>query len=219
MSTVPESPRREAQAPVAADWRRVHAFGLPDGSIRALLAVAIFATIWALLVKRPDREVPEYLRNLLFVIMGHYFATRRRVAHDVVQGPGPLFLPRGTIRWISFAGFVCVGLLLFRDGRFTDPIGTPGVVTLILVAGFLLGVVVARIGEWRAERGHPTPRWVEDLRAAAALVSAAILVFLVWRGIIDGTGAPLGDKPPAGVPFRVEQVLSAVVGFYFGSRS
>ena len=47
------------------EWRRLHALGLPSGSIRALLAILIFATTWGLLVLRPSLEVPDYLRDLL----------------------------------------------------------------------------------------------------------------------------------------------------------
>ena len=32
------------------DWRRLHALGLPAGSVRALLAILIFATAWGLLI-------------------------------------------------------------------------------------------------------------------------------------------------------------------------
>jgi len=197
-------------------WREVNAFGLPEGSVRALLAVAVFATIWVLLVRRADHEVPDYLRNLLFIIMGHYFATRRRPSPENAGGPGPLFLPRGTIRWVLFGGFVAVGVLLFRQGRLWDPAGNPGVVTLMLVVGFLLGVVVARIGEWRRERGHPAPRWVEDLRAAVALVAAAVLLFLVW-GRIDSE--PFEETSLRIGKYGDEHIMSALVGFYFGSRS
>ena len=48
------------------------------GSVRAVLAILVFGTVWALLVAKPDRDVPEFLRDLLFVILGHYFAARRR---------------------------------------------------------------------------------------------------------------------------------------------
>ena len=58
------------------DWRRVHALGWPSGSVRALLAVLIFATTWGLMILRPTQEVPDYLSDLLFIIMGHYFASR-----------------------------------------------------------------------------------------------------------------------------------------------
>src|SRR4051794_32368249 len=92
------------------DWRRLHALGLPSGSIRALLALLIFATTWALLVLRPTREVPDYLRDLLFIIMGHYFAARSRA----IRGLSPVLRPctcrseasgssssRGASRWPS----------------------------------------------------------------------------------------------------------------------
>ncbi len=35
------------------DWRRLHAMGLPAGSIRALLALLIFGTVMGLLALRP----------------------------------------------------------------------------------------------------------------------------------------------------------------------
>jgi hypothetical protein len=203
-------PPPESAAP-PPDWRRVHAFGLPDGSVRAVLAVGVFGAIWALLVSRPDQEVPDHLRNLLFIIMGHYFATRRRAAEAPAIGPGPLFLPRGTIRWILVGGFVCVGAILFRRGHFRDPLASSAVVTLVLVAGFLLGVVVARWNEWRRAKGHPAPRWIEDVRAAAALVAAIVLISLIWNEPWSG-GVRLGS-------YRLEHVMSAVVGFYFGTRS
>src|SRR4051812_273389 len=94
----------DPQAPV--DWRRLHALGLPSGSVRALLAVAIFATTWGLLLFRPAQEVPDYLGDLLFIIMGHYFAARNRPARDREPGPAPLYLPRGSVRLILVLGCV-----------------------------------------------------------------------------------------------------------------
>ena len=72
------------------DWRRLHALGLPSGSIRALLAVMIFATTWGLLILRPSQDVPDYLSDLLFIIMGHYFASRGRADHGGGAGPAAL---------------------------------------------------------------------------------------------------------------------------------
>ena len=205
------------------NWRRLHAFGLPEGSVRAVLAVAIFATIWALLVRHPRQEVPDYLRDLLFIIMGHYFASRRRSSTEPPNGPGPLFLPRGTIRLVLFAGFLAVGVLLFRGGHFHDPMNNPGVVTLMLVAGFLLGVVVAKLGDWWVDRGHRVPRWVEDSRALFALLAAALLILLVWNRfelilVPRNPGVPNPWDLRLG-PYGTEHILSAIVGFYFGSRS
>lgn len=205
----------DSAQPRPSTWRRIHAFGLPDGSVRAILAVALFATIWVLLVSVPGEGVPDYLRNLLFIIMGHYFATRRKVEAEDAKGPGPLYLPRGTIRWILCVGFVAVGVMLFRGGQLRDPTrGSTAI--LILVAAFLLGVLVARFHEWRRDRGHPTPRWVEDLRAAVALLAAALLIVLVWNRTVSHWFTPPDIRLGS---YGLEHITSAVVGFYFGSRS
>lgn len=205
------------------NWRKLHALGLPEGSVRAILAVAIFSTIWILLVKQPDQEIPDYLRDLLFIIMGHYFASRRRSATQPHPGPPPLFLPRGTIRLVLFGGFIAVGVVMFRGGRFRDPLHNPGVVTLMLVSGFLLGVAVAKVGEWWNGRGHQVPRWIEDLRALVAIFAACALILLVWNRfdhvfvlkkpqMFDRLNLRFGKYGP-------EHILGAIVGFYFGSRS
>ena len=209
--------------PASEDWRGLHAFGLPAGSIRAALALAIFATTWALLLRKAEVQVPDYLRDLLLIILGHYFAARNRPEPIDAAGPAPLFLPRGTIRVVLVGGCVGVAVLLARQGRLGDVERNPGVVSLLLVGGFLLGVVSRTVMRWVfGEGGHP-PRWLEDARAAAALLAAAALVALVWdryfpylpasvRGPHAGFRLKLGEYGP-------EHALGAVVGFYFGSRS
>src|SRR5215831_16185079 len=106
-------------APSPAEWRRLHAWGLPAGSVRALLALLIFGTTWGLLVLRPSQEVPDSLRDLLFIIMGHYFAARRRTEQVEEPGPPPLYLPRGSVRLILVAGCVAVAAWLYRGGQLT----------------------------------------------------------------------------------------------------
>lgn len=211
------------QGPALASWRRKHALGLPEGSVRALLAVAIFATIWVLLVQHPREEVPDYLRDLLFIVMGHYFASRRRGLAEPEPGPAPLYLPRGSIRFVLFAGFAAVAVLLYRSGHLLDPAHNAGVVTLLLVAGFLLGVLLARVGDWWKDRGHEIPRWIEDVKAIVAIVAALALIALVWNRF-DPILIPRRPAVFDGVPLRFgrygpEHLLGAVVGFYFGSRS
>src|SRR5271154_2166192 len=94
------------------DWRRLHALGLPSGSVRALLAILIFAATWGLLVVRPSQEVPDYLRDLLFIIMGHSFAVRRRAGQAEKIGPPPLYLPRGSVRLLLVLGSLAAAVLL-----------------------------------------------------------------------------------------------------------
>jgi hypothetical protein len=207
----------------SVDWRRLHALGLPSGSVRALLAVMIFAAAWGLLLFQPTRAVPGYLSDLLFIIMGHYFAARNRAARDPEPGPPPLYLPRGSVRSVLVVGSVAVAVLLYLRGRLTSPERNPAVVTLILVGGFLLGVALHAAWAWWMGEGHRPPRFVEDLRAIVSLAAATLLIFLVWNRSflivsptrIDGLFAQwvhLGRYGP-------EHVLAAIVGFYFGSRS
>ena len=205
------------------EWRRLHALGLPSGSIRALLALLIFGTTWGLLVLRPSLEVPDYLRDLLFIIMGHYFAARHRSDRGDEPGPGPLFLPRGSVRLILVAGSLAVALVLYQRGQLTTPRENRGVVTLLLIGGFLLGVVLNAISDTLRERGHRPPRLAEDFKAMLAVAAAVILVVLVLN-------RPLHLFPPERVNailsrwilvgrYGPEHIMAAVVGFYFGSRS
>ncbi len=207
-----------------ADWRKVHAFGLPSGSIRALLAIAIFATTWALLVLVPGKEVPDYLRDLLFIIMGHYFASRHRAeqSRDAI-GPPPLYLPNGSVRILLVIGCIAVAAVLFRRGQLTDLEANPGVVTLLMVGGFLLGVVMNAVYSWWKARGHQSPRIVEDLRAGITVVAAGLLVLLIVNRLFPFLPPETLHSLAAGRgrlgPYGPEHLLAAVVGFYFGSRS
>ncbi len=220
--------RTESQATLnPVDWRRMHALGLPAGSVRALLAVLVFATVWGMLLLKPTQAVPDYLSDLMFVIMGHYFATRKRTAAAALPGdepgPPPLFLPRGSIRLFLAAGSAAVAVLLYQRGVLTRIDRNPGVTTLLLVGGFLIGVVINTVIGWwrvRVNRGH---RAIEDLQAVAAIGAGLVLIALVWNRLFP-------VLPPAEIDAVVngwvhlgrlgpEHLLAAVIGFYYGSRS
>ena len=228
-----ERPRPAGPAAAPEDWRKLYAFGLPNGSVRALLALLVCGSIWGLLWIRPDQAVPDYLQNLMFIILGHYFAARGQsdapggstggvTAAD--HGPPPLYLPRGTVRWLLVLGFVGVGWLLVRQQRITvhDAGGvrpSHAAVTLILVGGFLLGVVVARVRARLARRGRRPPRLLEDVRAGVALAAGVLLVLILFGLLsLPETGSAATAQRWL-LKYRVEDVLAAVVGFYFGSRS
>ena len=218
-------------------WRKLHALGLPGGSVRAILAVAVCGAIWVWLWLRPDRDVPRYLQDLMFIIMGHYFASRARSggaaavggASSEEVGPPPLFLPRGTIRFLLVAGFLTVTALLVYHQRLwkTDPSGgrprlNPAGVTLMLAIGFLVGVVLGKLRQWWANRrrGKPLPRVVEDVRAVVSLAAAAALLLIVFGLWSPEKGSPtLVEVKRFFANSHIEEVLAAVVGFYFGSRS
>jgi hypothetical protein len=214
----------ETKAPqISADWKDIHAFGLPAGSIRALLAILVFATTWGLLLLKPSQDVPEFLRDLLFIIMGHYFASRHRALQASEPGPGPLYLPNGSVRLALVVGCLAVAVLLYRRGQLTALEANPGVITLVLIGGFLLGVVFNSVATWWRERGHRAPRIVEDLRALVSMAAAVLLVTMVWNRLLLVFPPESIDRLFAGWlrlgRYGPENLLAAVVGFYFGSRS
>ncbi len=192
------------------DWREVHALGLPSGSVRALIALAVVGTVCGLLLRAPERALPEHLESLLFVVLGHYFAARGQAKVDPAGGPPPLYLPRGTVRLLLVAGLIAVGVMVLRQG---DVQALRGLFTLVLVFGFLLGMLLTRIaGWWRRRRPRPS-RWFEDLRGLIGLAAVAVLGVQAFYAVLPGP-EQIGFGP-----IGVEQALAGVVGFYFGSRS
>lgn len=206
--------------PQPTSWRGRYALGLPEGSVRALLALALFGSIWGLLALRPDQPLPGYLRDLLFIVLGHYFAARKSAPTDEARvGPPPLFLPRGTIRLLLIGGFVVVGARLYSQGVLDDFQRNPAGLTLLLVGGFLLGVVAGRVR--RGISGdRPPARWLEDAKALVALAAVGLLALLVWSPqsaaalahVTTWLTTRLGPEGP-------EELLAATIGFYFGNRS
>lgn len=180
------------------------AFGLPAGSIRGLLAVIVFFGIWVWLGEKPHEKVPYYMQNLMFIIMGHYFSRTANPADEP-----PLFLPWGTIRFILVSGFVFVFFFLLYKGdliQFHQHSFSNSGVSLLLVTGFMIGVLKSYVFK-------TTPsRMVEDIRAVVALIAAILMVGLVLEWI---------PWPHASVfaKFKHEELLAAIVGFYFGARS
>jgi hypothetical protein len=217
------TPTEVESTPPLDDWKRLHALGLPAGSIRGLLALMVFGTIWGLLALRPTEEIPDYLRDLSFIVLGHYFASRRRAGEVVEPGPAPLYLPNGSIRLLLVAGCVGVGVLLYSRGQLTAPGQHPGVVTLWLVGGFLLGVALNALWGLFVGKDRHAPKIFEDARAVFTMVAALTLVLLVWNRVYLVVPPEQIDQALAPVfhlgKFRLEHVLAAVVGFYFGSRS
>jgi len=211
------APTMTATSSPSPNWKAWHAFGLPGGSIRALLAIGLASTICAALLLCPQRQIPYYLQNVMFIVLGHYFAARHRSTPQADAGPPPLYLPRGAIRIVLTVGFLVVAGLLYSQGRLLAVGENPGVLSLFLVLGFLLGVVFTRL---LALRGKRPMRLIEDLRATLSLVAALVLGFMV--------AGELNGLPSAGTAhelweslarWRVQYVSAALVSFYFGSRS
>lgn len=202
--------------------RRRHALGLPAGSIRALLTCVVFGLLAALLLTNKQAEVPllyNYLWSLLLLIVAHYFASHgNTIGHPEAAGAHPWGLPRGTFRFLLIAGFIGLIAWLFYNHQpfFEEVPQTSAAIPFVLLAGFFLGVCVARLVGW-ATRGEGPPAWFQDLQAWVALIALLLLagqvIILVF---INPTVAPENQILQSG---HLEGAFAAVVGFYFGARS
>ena len=124
---------------------------------------------------------------------------------------------------ILTAGSAAVAVVLYQRGVLTRVDRNPGVTTLLLIAGFLIGVILnTLVGWWRA-RINRRHRAIEDMQAWAAIGAGLALVALVWNrlfpivppGELDAVFQGWGHLGRLGP----EHLLAAVIGFYYGSRS
>jgi hypothetical protein len=205
---------------LARPWSARFAFGLPAGSVRALLALAILGTTAGLIALRPDAVIPDAFRDLMFLILGHYFALRRTAAEPEQAGPSPLFLPRGSVRLIIIVGFAAVIVILIRRREPLNPESTPAVYSLMVVVGFLLGVLTSVISAWLSRSGRQPKRFWADVRATLILLAAAFLILLAWNKTFHFFPPPREGAPRFPLTDKgMEHLLAAIVAFYFGARS
>jgi len=178
---------------------------LPRGSVRALVALVMSGTAWALIWQ--DRELPEYLVGLLLAIVvycigfGSHDTTHR--LHDPYRRPDrPLALPPVVIRLIIIAGFLVTGFYLastnwprFLQVRYLEMF----LIVASLAAGRLYNTLIHHADS--ATRGV-----ARHAKAVLVLAATAAIAFL----LLPDTGIRLPE--PAMV------ALCALVSFYFGSR-
>ena len=90
--------------------RKRHPLGLPAGSVRAILALLVLASLWAMtLFGSPAllAEVPLlylYLQYLMILIIAHFFAAHGNTIRTTPDEHSPLGLPRGFVRFFLLAG-------------------------------------------------------------------------------------------------------------------
>jgi hypothetical protein len=198
-----------------------HALGMPAGSVRALLTLIVVGLICATLLI-PAREapvpIPPYLIHLLYMMVGHYFASRGLSRSSDVKESGPLYLPTGCVRLIIIAALV--GTVVWKyvndrpglEAQFTvsvEALKAQPFLAIIVLAGFFLGALV-RMVLGRRDRSVALlnfEAWMSLI--AVLLMCVAALIHLV---INPSLAEPL-DLPDW------EGFLAAIVAFYFGERS
>lgn len=194
--------------------KSIRPLGMPQGSVRAILALTIVGiVIYQLLF---GIEVGLLLSETLMIVLAHYFASRRSVTVALPGAAGteapaaaadaenPLWLPKGSIRLIILAGFGFAMLVLLLQGRLFDP---AAVGTVALLFAYLGGILVRWLRGGRT-REAPPPRW-GILIHLQALVVVLACVFIVLATLGGGVQT---------LPGWLESTLLAFILFYFGSR-
>src|SRR5262245_51058839 len=136
-----------------------HPLGLPPGSVRALMSLAIAGMVWFLLMMPEEREVhvPLHLHALMALILVFFAAHGDSIKPRGSREPSPLYSPAGTLRILLLGGFVAVvayqvsqhpGLLQKRLIPPEDDLNHWPFIMLALFGGFMLGWLVG-LGPWK----------------------------------------------------------------------
>jgi hypothetical protein len=201
---------------------RRHALGLPAGSVRAMLALAVLGSLWMIaLTIKPKTDLSlvfVYLNILMVLILVHYFTAHGHSIGHEVGAPSPLGLPRGSVRLLLLLGYGGMAYYLyhhqvdFEVPAKTDIMNLFMLVTLLL-GGFFVGHYLTKGVEKIS--GGALPFWYQDIQAWTALMAViALTALLIIHIFINSTVSP--EMMISSLP--LDTVLVALVGFYFGSR-
>lgn len=190
-----------------------HPLGLPAGSIRAILSIGIAGAFLTYLCHPKSDHVPLYIQLMTFGLFLFFASHGRSIG---VSGHSPLYMPRGTLRFLLVA--VIVGVVAWQCW-----LDLPGVIARMkpsepemqhwallfacTAGGFFIGWLLAR-GPWR------TIPAFQDFLAWAAIVALLMVLFeTLWKGFIDPKAELVTNR------YTWEAILLGVVSFYFGSRA
>lgn len=198
-----------------------HALKLPAGSVRAIHVLAIVGLICAILLIPGNKTIPPYLIYLMFLMLGHYFASHGvTIATRDDPEPSPLYLPGGTVRFLILAALIgCVGWKLYDDQaglvkqfrESLDKLGDEPYLPLIILGGFIAGVIVRMV----IVRIGPSAAF-QDFEAWISLVSLLLIVIAAMIHLV--VDPSLGWEERLYLP-TWESFVGGVIAFYFGERS
>jgi O-antigen ligase len=172
------------------------------------MTLTLLGVLWALMIL--DREIPLALAYVVLLVLGHYFGARGAQSRPEEGQPAPrppLFLPRGSIRFIIVLGFAAVGYHLWREGRFDLNVESRTSTIFLMSGALTAGFLVGKLADLLTRGKAAAPRkWFENLKAVVALMATALLAFLSFSE----------SKGPS--QENLALLSTPLVVFYFGSR-
>ena len=228
MSAVPPPTTGYAPAPMYGPPRR-HAWGLPAGSVRALLALAVLGLLWVIALFHPhgetlseaDKHLPMILLSLqilMVLILAHFFTAHGKSIGRHLTGASPLGLPGGSVRFLLAAGYIGLSAFLFyhrADFELPEKTSLWSLLLelVVVVVSYFIGMVIS--SGVRMVWGDPPPGPYLDLEAWVALLALLGLGGVVLIHVINRSVSAEHQ-----IPLDVAQaVLSGLIGLYFGARS
>lgn len=196
-----------------------HPFGLPAGSVRAVISLGIAGLFWTILLLPESWSIPVplFLYFLSVMVLLFFFGHGKSIGSE--DGRSPWGLPRGTFRVVIILGTLAGAALHFYLHREhvwrrlqpdVDQLRAQWAYLLIaLGVGLSTGWLIGR-GPWRRSAVF------QDLQAWVSL--------LAMLGLAIETVIVLFINPNLGGDLKLnlaiwEAVLTAIVAWYFGSRS
>lgn len=196
-----------------------HPLGLPRGSVRAILSIVITLSLWAYLVFNPADgsilRVPSYLYCLTILIYVFFAAHRVTIGPTAPGQHAPLYLPRGTLRFLILGGTIAILIwqFLVDPQRILTKLTPTGemmhgwpYLSLSLMGGFTVGWLFSH-GPWR------NSPWYQDLQAWLSLVAMCVLFVNLFIDLIAKTQAHSPDW------LYWDCVIIAILSLYYGARS
>lgn len=178
---------------------------LPRGSVRGLLALTLMGTFAYLLVYAGDS--PTVLVNATVVVLAFYFGTRGPSSAGAAAVPGaPATRRPWIVRGLLFLGFVGLAVWFYRAGA-TLPAQL--VQVLEVLAGYVTGATLSWWAHRRAHESTVRRRMALVFRDLSALGALALTAVACYGFATNALGT---------FTYDVEQALSLVVTYYFGSR-
>ena len=181
--------------------RSIRPLGLPIGSVRALLLLALAARAVTDLLR--VHEVTPWLIGAVLIAGSSYFASRQAgPPSEDPGGRGPWWLPTGTFRLVFFVAVLFGMIFWFQKHPATSIETTP---LIWIVAAYLIGLLTGMLQRRGYSSREAGRLYFENLLALVSLIAGGALVYF-------------GFQPGAAMQGWIEPFLGAVVVHYFATR-
>lgn len=194
--------------------------GLPPGSVRGILAIVSVIQLWLLLLLPDERAIPIPLNLyfLLALVLIFFVAHGKSMETSKSNEPSPLWLPRGSIRFLIIVGTIATSVFLAlyhpeRFDRLIPKVDNPNEWQYwkYLVGAVFGGLVLGQLVKLFPFRDSYV---LQTFQAWCSLIAmATMFVEVILQTMVKSTLVQQFDFG------GWEVAVTAVVAFYYGVRT